>query len=122
MIFILTILDLLFFLKENHCIKSQAYKQMKTTVMVTLPKDDRSGALHQVLSVFAWRQLNLSKIESRPLKTGLGQYFFIIDVFEDERKPMMNGAMEELKALGCEVKSLGSYNTYETDSEAPSVI
>ncbi len=88
--------------------------QVKTTVMINLPKDDRSGALHQVLSVFAWRQLNLSKIESRPLKTGLGQYFFIIDVLEDEEKPMMVGAMEELKALGCEVKSLGSYYTYET--------
>jgi len=93
--------------------------QIKTTVMITLPKDDRSGALHQVLSVFAWRQLNLSKIESRPLKTGLGQYFFIIDVLEDERTPMMVGAVEELKALGCEVKSLGSYNTYETETEAP---
>ncbi|WP_313891730.1 prephenate dehydratase [Psychrobacillus sp.] len=106
--------------KKNHCIqKSGHINQVKTTVMVTLPKDDRSGALHQVLSVFAWRQLNLSKIESRPLKTGLGHYFFIVDVLEDERRPMMIGAMEELKALGCEVKSLGSYNTYETRSEAP---
>lgn len=106
--------------KSNHCIQNPEHgDQIKTTVMITLPKDDRSGALHQVLSVFAWRQLNLSKIESRPLKTGLGQYFFVIDVLEDERKPMMIGAMEELKALGCEVKSLGSYNTYETDKEAP---
>lgn len=94
--------------------------QIKTTVMITLPKDDRSGALHQVLSVFAWRQLNLSKIESRPLKTGLGQYFFIIDVLENEKAPMMKGAMEELLALGCEVKSLGSYYTYETKAEAAS--
>ncbi len=93
--------------------------QIKTTVMINLPKDDRSGALHQVLSVFAWRQLNLSKIESRPLKTGLGQYFFIIDVLEDEEKPMMVGALEELKALGCEVKSLGSYYTYETNKGVP---
>ena len=52
--------------------------------MVKLPEDDRSGMLHQVLSVFSWRKLNLSKIESRPLKTGLGNYFFIIDVLESE--------------------------------------
>ena len=76
--------------------------------------DDRSGALHQVLSVFAWSKLNLSKIESRPLKTGLGEYFFIIDVLEDENEPMMKGAMEELHALGCSVKSLGTYYTYNT--------
>ncbi|MEK5216277.1 MULTISPECIES: prephenate dehydratase [Psychrobacillus] len=105
--------------KKNDCIVRDGHTdQVKTTVMITLPKDDRSGALHQVLSVFAWRQLNLSKIESRPLKTGLGQYFFIIDVLEDEKKPMMIGAIEELKSLGCGVKSLGSYYTYETKNEA----
>ena len=69
--------------------------------MVKLPEDDRSGVLHQILSVFAWRRLNLSKIESRPLKTGLGNYFFIIDVLESEDHPMMKGAMEELAALNC---------------------
>lgn len=81
----------------------------KTTLMIRLPEDDRSGMLHRILSVFAWRRLNLSKIESRPLKTGLGNYFFIIDVMEDENQPMMKGAMEELAALDCTVRSFGSY-------------
>lgn len=85
----------------------------KTTLMVKLPEDDRSGVLHQVLSVFSWRKLNLSKIESRPLKTGLGNYFFIMDVVESEETPMMKGAMEELAALGCSVRSFGTYYTYE---------
>ena len=85
----------------------------KTTFMLTLPVDG-SGALHQVLSVFAWRKLNLSKIESRPLKTGIGHYFFIIDILADEKEVMMKGAMEELTALGCEVKSLGTYYMYQT--------
>lgn len=85
----------------------------KTTLMVKLPKDDRPGVLHQVLSVFSWRRLNLTKIESRPLKTGLGNYFFIIDVMEDENAPLMKGAMEELAALDCEVRSLGTYYSYE---------
>ncbi|MEK4700576.1 prephenate dehydratase [Solibacillus sp. FSL R7-0668] len=87
--------------------------QPKTTFMLTLPTDV-SGALHQVLSVFAWRKINLSKIESRPLKTGLGNYFFIIDILADEDEPMMKGAVEELIALGCTVKSLGTYFTYVT--------
>ncbi|MCG3089234.1 prephenate dehydratase [Sporosarcina cyprini] len=86
--------------------------QPKTTLMVKLPEDDRSGVLHQILSVFAWRKLNLSKIESRPLKTGLGNYFFIIDVMESEEHPMMKGAMEELAALHCSVRSFGTYFTY----------
>lgn len=90
-------------------------EKLKTTLMIKLP-NDRSGALHQVLSVFSWRQINLSKIESRPLKTGLGDYFFIVDLLEDENAPLMQGAMEELRALGCSVKSLGSYYTYHQNT------
>jgi prephenate dehydratase len=83
----------------------------KTTLMVTLPKD-RSGALHQVLSAFAWRQLNLSKIESRPLKTGLGDYFFLIDVEQEMDEVLLPGAISEMEALGCKVKVIGSYSSY----------
>jgi prephenate dehydratase len=81
----------------------------KTTLMITLPADDRSGALHQVLSAFAWRKLNLSKIESRPTKTGLGNYFFIIDVEMMMDEVLIPGAIAELEALGCSVDVLGSY-------------
>lgn len=105
-----------FFVLSKHNLrlpKEEATSGPKTTFMITLPID-RSGALHQVLSVFAWRRLNLSKIESRPLKTGLGDYFFITDIMADEHEPMMRGAVEELHALGCSVKSLGTYYTYET--------
>src|SRR5699024_5167509 len=42
----------------------------KTTLLITLP-EDRAGVLHQVLCAFAWRKMSLSKIESRPMKTGL---------------------------------------------------
>jgi prephenate dehydratase len=100
--------------KTNHKLNVAGHdEEIKTTLMISLPEDDRSGVLHQVLSVFAWRKLNLSKIESRPLKTGLGNYFFIVDVLEDENAPMMRGAFEELTAIGCSVKTLGSYYTYK---------
>lgn len=99
--------------KENIRLPQTDNDTKKTTLMITLPTDV-SGALHQVLSVFAWRKLNLSKIESRPLKTGLGDYFFILDILADEEEPMMIGAVEELNALGCTVKSLGTYYTYTT--------
>ncbi|MBU9720705.1 MULTISPECIES: prephenate dehydratase [Bacillaceae] len=85
--------------------------KFKTTLMITLPSD-YSGALHQVLSAFSWRQINLSKIESRPMKTGLGKYFFIIDVDMKLDNVLIPGACEELKALGCGVEILGSYPCY----------
>ena len=41
--------------KENLEIEGHSEK-LKTTLMVKLPEDDRSGVLHQILSVFAWRR------------------------------------------------------------------
>lgn len=90
-------------------------KGQKTTLMVTLPPEDRSGALHQVLSAFAWRKLNLSKIESRPTKTGLGNYFFLIDVEMKMDDVLIPGAIAELEALGCSVKVLGSYPSFQIE-------
>lgn len=84
----------------------------KTTLLVTLP-EDRAGVLHQVLSAFAWRKMNLSKIESRPMKTGLGNYFFIIDVNEPYDDVLFPGVKGELNALGCQVTLLGTYPVYQ---------
>lgn len=83
----------------------------KTSLLITLPRD-RAGALHQVLSAFAWRKMNLSKIESRPMKTGLGNYFFIIDVDQPFDDVLFPGVKAELEALGCEVTFLGTYPVY----------
>ncbi|WP_209122810.1 prephenate dehydratase [Alkalihalobacillus sp. BA299] len=87
----------------------------KTTLMVTLPSD-YSGALHQVLSAFSWRKLNLSKIESRPMKTGLGNYFFVIDVEQKMDEILIPGVIAELEALGCGVRVLGSYPCFTITS------
>ncbi|WP_184663799.1 prephenate dehydratase [Texcoconibacillus texcoconensis] len=89
----------------------------KTTMLVTLPSD-YSGALHQVLSAFAWRKLNLTKIESRPMKTELGRYYFIIDVEGHQDTPLFQGAVGELEALGCGVDLLGSYPCFSYVAQA----
>ena len=84
----------------------------RTSLLITLP-EDRAGVLHQVLSAFAWRKMNLSKIESRPMKTGLGNYFFIIDVDEPYDYALFPGVQGELEALGCNVNILGTYPVYQ---------
>jgi prephenate dehydratase len=97
--------------KEGQAISLEPKENYKTTLMITLPSD-QAGALHQVLSAFSWRKLNLSKIESRPMKTGLGKYFFIIDINLKMDDVLIPGAIAELEALGCNVKLLGSYSSH----------
>lgn len=95
--------------------------QSKTSLLVTLP-EDFPGALHQVLSAFAWRKLNLSRIESRPTKKRLGNYYFIMDVLESLDSVLLGSAIEEIEALGCQVRVLGSYLSYsfgEQKAEVP---
>ncbi|GGE75501.1 prephenate dehydratase [Priestia taiwanensis] len=92
------------------------YTGEKSTWMITLPFN-QAGALHQVLSAFSWRKLNLSKIESRPMKTGLGNYFFLIDVEQTWDEVLMRGAKEELEALGCGVTIIGRYSCYVLHTE-----
>src|SRR5699024_7910463 len=82
--------------KNKYLIKiKQEVVTEKTTLLITLP-EDRAGVLHQVLSAFAWRKMSLSKIESRPMKTGLGNYFFIIDVNEPFDDVLFPGVKGEL--------------------------
>ncbi|WP_100011941.1 prephenate dehydratase [Lentibacillus sediminis] len=100
--------------KEKPVIKHSVYSE-KTSLLITLPSD-YAGALHQVLSAFAWRKMNLSKIESRPTKTGLGDYFFIIDVEQPYDDVLFPGVKAELEALGCEVTFLGTYPVYQLDT------
>lgn len=90
----------------------------KSTFVVTLPAD-YPGALHQVLSAFAARRLNLTRIESSPTKKGLGSYFFILDVERPSEDAVMDEALSELEALGCGVQGLGTYPVYlyETKGE-----
>ncbi|WP_346984846.1 prephenate dehydratase [Chryseobacterium sp. POE27] len=87
----------------------------KSGLLITLP-EDHAGGLHQVLSVFAWRKMNLSKIESRTLKTGLGNYFFFINVVGKWESALYQNALEELKALDAEAYFLGSYHEFYLES------
>jgi prephenate dehydratase len=70
---------------------------------------NRPGALLQLLEIFAERDLNLTKIESRPTKAELGYYCFFLDVeghLADER---VGDALAAVKRTHRDVKVLGSY-------------
>ena len=80
----------------------------KTTVVVT-PPSEVPGILLRLLEPIAARGLNLSNILSRPLRQGLGVYCFVLTIDRHASDPDVRGALEDLEALGCTVKRLGSY-------------
>ena len=83
----------------------------KVTLALTLP-ENLPGALHKAISTFAWRGIDMTKIESRPLKTVLRQYFFIIDLVSNDN---IKYACKEMESLGITVRKLGKYCIYEAE-------
>ncbi|MFY0543429.1 prephenate dehydratase [Brevibacillus sp. H7] len=100
-----------FVLVGQHPMELPDSPKEKTTILVTLP-EDFPGALYQVLAAFAWRKINLSRIESRPTKKGLGSYYFVIDIEQKMDEVLLPGAFAEIEALGCQVRQLGTYPFY----------
>jgi prephenate dehydratase len=79
------------------------------TSLVVFIEENRPGSLLQLLEIFAERDLNLTKIESRPTKAELGEYCFFLDVeghLTDER---VGDALAAVKRTHRDVKLLGSY-------------
>ncbi|MEF2243329.1 MULTISPECIES: prephenate dehydratase [unclassified Paenibacillus] len=91
--------------------KARTSNRIKTSILITLP-EDYPGALHQVLSAFAWRRINLTRIESRPTKKKLGNYYFYIDIEMSLDSVLLPAALQEVEAIGCQVRVLGCYPVF----------
>ena len=79
----------------------------KTSVVV-FQSQDRPGSLLAILQEFAARAVNLTKLESRPTKRGLGNYCFFIDCEGHISDELVADVLRNLKAKH-NVKFLGSY-------------
>lgn len=78
----------------------------KTSVILALK--DKPGALYEILKAFNDSGINLTKIESRPARTQVGDYIFLID-FENQGKDVQQ-ALDAVAPQTTMLKNLGSYS------------
>ena len=77
-------------------------------------QEDKPGALYNVLGIFAHRDINLTKVESRPSKQSLGDYIFLIDVHGHREDPVIAAAIETVRIHTSMLKVFGSYPRWDT--------
>src|SRR5581483_6557304 len=88
----------------------------KTTIVV-FQDQDRPGSLLAILQEFAARAVNLTKLESRPTKQGLGNYCFFMDCEGHIEDELVADVLRNLKSKH-DVRFLGSYPAAGSDAGA----
>lgn len=83
----------------------------KTSISFSL-FEDKPGGLYEILSYFVEANINLTKVESRPSKEGLGHYIFFIDLEGHRLDENISPILETLDEITDFFKVLGSYPVY----------
>ncbi|MFH1429628.1 MAG: prephenate dehydratase, partial [Candidatus Margulisiibacteriota bacterium] len=80
----------------------------KTSIVFSLAKD-KPGGLYSVIGEFAQRNINLTKIESRPAKKEMGDYLFFIDLEGHQKDKDVKAALDAVSKQASFFKLMGSY-------------
>jgi prephenate dehydratase len=83
----------------------------KTSLVFSELGEDHPGALVNALQEFSSREVNLTRIESRPLRQGLGRYMFFCDLEGAVSDGPVAEAVDALRTKAESVRILGSYST-----------
>lgn len=90
--------------KEDHEVTGND----KTSIIFSI-FEDHPGQLYKILGIFNRDKINLTKIESRPSKRGLGKYIFFVDFYGHRKDKVIGKILEELRLNTSFLKVLGSY-------------
>ena len=100
--------------KLNKTLKFSENGEFKTSIIVYLKKD-KPGALYKFIGIFAKRNINLTKIESRPSKREIGDYLFYIDFIGNIEDAIVKEVIKDISSKVRMIKILGSYPIYSTN-------
>ncbi len=92
---------------RKHPVEPKDHSAWKTTVVFSTR--NIPGALFRALSAFALRDLNLTKIESRPLRGKPYEYLFYLDFLDRADTPNAKNALNHLRELADFLRVLGCY-------------
>jgi prephenate dehydratase len=87
----------------------------KTSIALTLPQGGTTpGSLFRAIGVFAMRDINLTKIESRPTPAETFNYIFYLDFEGSQDEPRCARALDHLREMAPDVRVFGSYQADDT--------
>ncbi|WP_096201787.1 prephenate dehydratase [Bacillus sp. FJAT-45350] len=94
----------------------------KSSILVSLPKE-KNIMLHQVLEIFAENKLDLTKIESAPRKTAMGDYYYFLDfkTSGNDKELLFKQACNKIQEIGCHIRSFGTYPCISKKSSNASI-
>jgi prephenate dehydratase len=84
----------------------------KTSIIFSI-YEDRPGGLYNILGIFQKDNVNLTKIESRPSKKGLGKYLFFVDFNGHKDDEVIQNILDEIDKNTYFLKVLGSYPEFK---------
>jgi chorismate mutase/prephenate dehydratase len=89
--------------------KKPADKTGRDKTSIAFVSKDEPGILYKLLKPLAEAKINLTKIESRPLKTKVWEYMFFMDMDGHASQKKIANALEKLRRSCVSFKILGSY-------------
>jgi len=95
--------------------KYNSFCPTHTKSTITFETQNKSGALVEILSILKKHNLNMTRLESRPHKSHLGRYIFLVDIAANAHDKKTATALSLIEKKSSFYKFLGSYRTIDLD-------
>jgi chorismate mutase/prephenate dehydratase len=89
--------------------KHDAGRTGQDKTSIAMSAQNRPGAVHELLAPLAEHGVSMTKLESRPSRAGLWEYFFFVDIEGHREDSRVASALQAVRARAASLKIFGSY-------------